>query len=174
MIPRAFPPAPGWSPDGHRIKAELDYSRGPETWVYGGLRVRDGQQITMAASSRNSVFYQQFLQLVEDANPTGEIWIVTDDLSSHNSLSTRTWLEDHPRIRHAFIPVGACWLNLQEGWWRIFRKTALAGRSFANPDDITQATAVATRQLNVRARPWIWGRPAPPTRQLRRRYVYIQ
>ncbi|WP_371674705.1 transposase [Streptomyces sp. NBC_00289] len=111
---------------------------------------------------------------LEDANPAGEIWIVTDNLSSHNSLSTRTWLEDHPRIHHAFIPVGACWLNLQEGWWRIFRKTALAGRSFANPDDITQATAVATRQLNARARPWIWGRPAPPTRQLRRRYAYIQ
>lgn len=128
----------------------------------------------MAASSRNSVFYQQFLQLVEDANPTGEIWIVTDNLSSHNSLSTQTWLEDHPRIRHAFIPVGACWLNLQEGWWRIFRKTALAGPSFANPDDITQATALATQQLNARARPWVWGRPAPPTRQLRRRYVYIQ
>jgi hypothetical protein len=173
VIPRAFPPAPGWSPDGHRIKNEIDYSRGPEkTWVYGGLRVRDGQEITMAASSRNSAFYQQFLQQVEDANPTGEIWIVTDNLSSHNSLSTRTWLEDHPRIRHAFIPVGACWLNLQEGWWRLFRKTALAGRSFANPDDITHATAVATAQLNARARPWIWGRPAPPTRQLRRRYVY--
>ncbi|MGX1915903.1 hypothetical protein ACWIID_45045 [Streptomyces phaeochromogenes] len=109
MIPRTFAPASGWSPDGHRIKSEIDYSRGPEkTWVYGGLRVRDGQQITMAASSRNSVFYQQFLQLVEDANPTGEIWIVTDNLSSHNSLSPRTWLEDHPRIRHAFIPVGAC------------------------------------------------------------------
>ncbi|MEU7305656.1 hypothetical protein [Streptomyces sp. NPDC007206] len=56
-----------------------------------------------------------------------------------------------PRIRHAFIPVGACWLNLQEGWWRIFRETALAGRSFANPDDITQVTAVATQQLNARA-----------------------
>jgi hypothetical protein len=119
VIPRAFPPAPGWSPDGHRIKNEIDYSRGPEkTWVYGGLRVRDGQEITMAASSRNSAFCQQFLQQVEDANPTGEIWIVIDNLSSHNSLSTRTWLEDHPRIRHAFIPVGACWLNLQEGWWR--------------------------------------------------------
>jgi hypothetical protein len=83
VIPRTFAPAPGWSPDGHRIKSEIDYSRGPEkTWVYGGLRVRDGQQITMAASSRNSVFYQQFLQLVEDGNPIGEIWIVTDNLST--------------------------------------------------------------------------------------------
>src|SRR5690242_5109045 len=44
VIPRTFPPAPGWSPDGHRIKALLDYSRGPEkTWVYGALRVRDGK-----------------------------------------------------------------------------------------------------------------------------------
>jgi hypothetical protein len=171
VILRTFAPAPDWSPDGHRIKSELDYSREPEkTWVYGALRVRDGQQITMTASSRNSVFYQQFLQLVEDANPTGEIWIVTDNLSFHNSLSTRTWLEDHPRIRHVFIPVGACWLNLQEGWWRIFCKTALAGRSFANSGDIVQAIAVATAQFNALARPWIWGRPAPPTRQLRRRH----
>ncbi|MFD7757257.1 transposase [Streptomyces sp. NPDC059757] len=111
VIPRILPPAPGWSPDGHRIKAELDYSRGPEkTWVYGGLRVTDGQQVTMTASSRNSAFYQRFLQKLEEANQAGDIYVVTDNLSSHNSLSTRTWLEDHPRIRHVFLPVGACWL----------------------------------------------------------------
>jgi hypothetical protein len=51
-----------------------------------------------------------------------------------------------------FIPVGACWLNLQEGWWRIFRKTALAGGSFGDRDHITHATDVATAQLNARAR----------------------
>ncbi|MFJ9714304.1 transposase, partial [Streptomyces sp. NPDC101234] len=159
-IPRTFPPAPAWSPDGHRIKAELDYSRGPEkTCVYGALRVRDGRQITMAASSRNSVSCQQFLQRIEDANPTGELWSVTDNLSSHNSLSTRSWLEDHPRIHHAFIPVGACWLNLQEGRWRIFRKAVLVGRSFANRDDIAYATRLATAQLNSRARHgrFFWG-----------------
>ncbi|MEH6380060.1 IS630 family transposase, partial [Streptomyces sp. KLMMK] len=78
----------------------MDYSRGPEkTWVYGGLRVRDGQQVTMTAPSRNSVFYQHFLQLLEVANPTGVIYVITDNLSSHNSLPTRTWLEGHPRIR---------------------------------------------------------------------------
>ena len=67
--------------------------------------------------------------------------------------STRTWLEDHPRIHHAFIPVGACWLNLQEGWWRVFREAALDGRSFANRDDIAYATSLATAQLNSRAKP---------------------
>ncbi|MFD9444109.1 transposase [Streptomyces sp. NPDC060006] len=130
MIPRTFPPAPGWSPDGRRSKSEVDYGRGPEkTWVYGALRVRDGHEVTMTASSRSSVFYQQFLQKVESANPTGDIYVVTDNLSSHNSLSTRTWLEDHARIQHVFIPVDACWLNLQEGWWRIFRRAVLRGAS---------------------------------------------
>jgi hypothetical protein len=39
VIPRSFPPAPGWTADGHRVKALLDYGRGPEkTWVYGALR----------------------------------------------------------------------------------------------------------------------------------------
>jgi hypothetical protein len=46
-VPRTFPPTAAWSPTGHRIKALLDYSRGPETtWVYGALRVRDGKELT--------------------------------------------------------------------------------------------------------------------------------
>jgi hypothetical protein len=173
VIPRAFPPAPGWSPGGHRIKAPLNYSRGPEkTWVYGALRVADGIAVTMCASSRNSVNYQEFLHLVEKTNPHGKIVVITDNLSSHNSVSTRGWLEGHRRIEHAFIPVGACWLNLQEPWWRIFRHHALAGNDFAEPADIAYVTANATAQLNQQAKPWIWGRPPPTPRRLRRRFIY--
>jgi transposase len=90
--------------------------------VYGALRVGDGQAVTLTALSRNSAGYQQLLAAVELANPTGEIAVITDNLSSHSSISTRTWLADHPRIRHVFIPKGACWLNLQEAWWRLFRR----------------------------------------------------
>jgi hypothetical protein len=162
VIPRTFPPAPGWSPGGHRVKAPLEYSRGPEkTWVYGGLRVADGQAVTMCAPSRNSTCYQDFLQLEEQANPDGTIWVITGNLSSHDSKSTRAWLEDHPRIRHAFIPKRACWLNMQEGWWRIFRRHALAGQDFADPDEIARATQVATAQLNAAPGPGSGDDPSP-------------
>jgi DDE superfamily endonuclease len=73
------------------------------------------------------------LAAVEQANPTGELAVITDNLSSHSSVSTRAWLAEHPRIRQLFIPVGACWLNLQEGWRRLFRRAELAGQSFAAP-----------------------------------------
>jgi transposase len=173
VIPRSFPPAPGWSTDGHRIKAPLEYGRGREkTWVYGALRPCDGHAVTLTAPARNSAGYQQLLALVEAANPTGKIAVITDNLSSHASFSTRTWLAEHPRIRQVFIPVGACWLNLQEAWWRLFRRAALAGQAFACPDEITLATRVATCQLNARARPWVWGRPRPSPRYRRRVLTY--
>jgi hypothetical protein len=55
VIPRTFAPAPGWSSNGHRIKAPLEYSRGDEkVWIYGALRVRDGKEVTRCAAARNS------------------------------------------------------------------------------------------------------------------------
>jgi hypothetical protein len=97
IIPRSFPPSPGWSTDGHRIKAPLEYGRGRDkTWVYGALRPGDGQAVTLTASSRNSAGYQHLLAAVEQANPTGELAVITDNLSSHSSFSTRTWLAGHP------------------------------------------------------------------------------
>ena len=140
--------------------------------MYGALRVRDGQTVTLTAPSRNSVGYQDLLGAVETANPAGTIMVITDNLSSHTSVSTRTWLTDHPRIQHTFIPKGACWLNLQEGWWRLFRRQAFAGQSFATPEEITLATSVATCQLNARARPWVWGRTLPSPRYRRHALTY--
>lgn len=174
VIPRVFTPAPGWSIDGHRIKAPLSYQRGAEkTWVYGGLRIRDGKAVTTTASSRNSASYQEFLTKVAKANPRGKLVVITDNLSSHTSFAIRQWLKRHPRITQVFIPVGASWLNLQEAWWRMFRHHALAGHTFATPDEIDYATRLATAQLNAHAQPWIWGRPDPTPRTLRRRFTYI-
>jgi hypothetical protein len=58
----------------------------------------------MTAPSRNSIGYQRLLAAVEAANPAGTIMVITDNLSSHTSYSTRAWLADHPRIRPTFIP----------------------------------------------------------------------
>jgi transposase len=173
VIPRSFPPAPGWTTDGHRVKAVLDYGRGPEkTWVYGALRVRDGQTVTLAAPSRNSVGYQGLLAAVETANPTGAIMVITDNLSSHSSVSTRAWLVDHPRIQHTFIPKGACWLNLQEGWWRLFRREALAGQSFATPRGDHPCHQGRDLPAQRPRSPLGLGRPPPSPRSRRRALIY--
>jgi hypothetical protein len=62
---------------------------------------------------------------------------------------------------------------VQEGWWRLFRREAFAGQSFADAKEIDLATSVATEHLNARAHPWVWGRPSRPQRTLRRRFIYL-
>src|SRR4051812_49489630 len=92
-VPRTFDPPAGRSPDDHRPEAPLTDSRGPDkTWIYGGVRVGDGQAVTLCAPSRNSASWQRFLARLEQANPTGTIAVITDNLSSHHSLATRAWL----------------------------------------------------------------------------------
>jgi hypothetical protein len=115
----------------------------------------------LCAASRNSACCQDFLRLQEQASRGGTLYVITGNLSSHDSKSTRARLDGHPRIRRAFLPKRACWLSMQQGWWRIFRRRALAGQSFAGPGEIARAARVATGQLTARARPWIWGGPSP-------------
>jgi hypothetical protein len=91
----------------------MDYGRGDEkVWVYGALRVRDGQEVTFTAPSRNTVGYLKLLTLLEAANPDGELNRISDHLSSHTSGPIQEWLGLHPRVHPVPLPTGACWLNL--------------------------------------------------------------
>jgi hypothetical protein len=151
----------------------LDYGRGSEkVWVYGALRVRDGRAVTLTAASRNTAGYLRLLETIARATPGGDLYLIGDNLSSHKSPPIVAWLEAHPRVHQVFIPVGACWLNLQEAWWRLFRREAVAGQSFVDAAEIEHATRVATAQLNRRAKPWVWNRPPSSPRYRRRAFVY--
>jgi transposase len=151
----------------------LDYGRGPDkVWVYGALRPGDGHALTLTAPSRNTAGFLRLLENVDTANPEGELYLIADNLSSHSSGPIRDWLALHPRIHRVPFPTAACWLNLIEGWWRLLRRDAFAGQSFADHTEIDGATKLATCQLNRRAKPWVWGRPPRPHRQLRRHLVY--
>ena len=151
----------------------LEYDRGLEkVWVYGALRVRDGQVLTQTAPARNTAGYLALLNTLDRSSPQGDRSLIADTLSRHTRGPIRDWLAEHPRFHHAFIPSGAAWLNLIEGWWRLFRRTAFAGVAVADADDIASATRLATAHLNRHARPGVWGRPPPPQRHLRRCFVY--
>jgi hypothetical protein len=50
---------------------------------------------------------QRFSTNETDEIPSsGDIFVITDNLSSHNNLEARTWLEEHPRIHQVFISTG--------------------------------------------------------------------
>jgi hypothetical protein len=173
ITPPAFPPSAGVSRDGHRIKAALEYSRGPEkVWVYGALHVRDGHELTLSARSCTTAGYLRLLHAVDSANPQGDRYLIAGKVSSHTSQPIQEWLAGHPRVHQVCIPKGACWLKGQAPWWRLFGREGLAGQTLADGNEIEQAREIATQQPNRRAKAWVWGRPARTPRYRRRAFVY--
>jgi hypothetical protein len=102
---RSFAPAPGWSADGHRIKAPLEYGRGlDKTWVYEALCVRDGQALTLSAPSRNTAGYLSLLQAIEHTYPCGKLTLISDNREqpqepAHPDVVGRT--PAHPTAIHS-------------------------------------------------------------------------
>jgi transposase len=134
--------------------------------------VGDGHALTLPAPARTTAGYLRLLQAIAQDHPEGELSLVADHLSSHQRPPIQAWLAEHPRVHPVFIPTKACWLNRIEGWWRLVRREALAGQDVCGAVDLDEARRVATAQLNRRAKPWVWGRPPPKHRKLRRKLVY--
>ena len=93
-----------WPPDQGAAQLRPGTTK---VWVYGALSVRDGQALTQTARSRNTTGYLDLLQTLDRTYPSGDLYLIADNLASHTSGPIREWLEAHPRIEHAFIPVGA-------------------------------------------------------------------
>jgi transposase len=159
----------GWASHQSASGIQPRPRQGVDLWCSG---VEDGKSITFTSRARNSKGYLKLLGRIERSIPRGAIYLIADNLKTHKSAMVRQWLEEHPRIDHAFIPKGAAWLNLIEAWWRLFRRQALARVDFADGYEVDKATRVATRQLNRKAGPWVWGRKPKPPRYRRRTFMY--
>ncbi|HEU5349007.1 MAG TPA: hypothetical protein VFU63_10395 [Ktedonobacterales bacterium] len=78
----------------------------------------------------------------------------------------------HPRFHFVPLPKAAAWLNLIEGFWKILRQRALAGRACSSTAGIDQALQAGVAAWNQRPTSFLWGRPLKPHRHLKRCCTY--
>jgi len=173
VIPRTFPPAPGWSPTGTRIHTPREYSRSPEkVWVYGALRVRDGQAMTLTTRSRNTADYLQLLEAIAAANPDGDRYLISDNLSSHKSPPIQAWLAaKSPRAARLYScrsllaqPPGALVAH--------FPACGVRGADICRWPGDRSVCRGSYRAIKHPRQALVWGRPQLPPRVLRHAFVY--
>jgi transposase len=104
--------------------------------------------------------------------PLGEVYLIVDALPLHWTVETMLWNWGHPRFHFVPLPKRAAWLNLIEGFWKILRQRALAGRDCQSTSDIDAALHAGVDEWNLQPTPFLWGRPPASHRQLKRQYVY--
>jgi hypothetical protein len=68
------------------------------------------------------------------ANPIGELYLIIDNLSSPKSPPIREWLENHPRVKLVFIPVGPAGSSCRRRGGGCFDEKPWPGDSLADAE----------------------------------------
>jgi hypothetical protein len=165
-------PGPSWSHDTHRPHFRPDYARQGYRWAFGALVHRTGAVFVETVATRDTTAWLHFLDGIEAFTPPGDAYLIVDNLPLHWSVDTMLWNWGHPRFHFVPLPKAAAWLNLIEGFWKILRQRALAGRACTSTDAVEQAVHAGVSDWNRQPTPFLWGRPAKPQRQLKHQFVY--
>jgi len=165
-------PGPSWSEDTHRPHFPPSYARHGYRWAFGALAHRTGAVCVGTASTRDTAAWLDFLDRLEAFAPPGEASLIVDALPLHWSIDTMLWNWGHPRFHFVPLPKRAAWRNLTEGFWKILRQRARAGRVCSTTDEVAQALHAGVADWNRRPTPFLWNRPPKPTRLLKRQYIY--
>jgi hypothetical protein len=86
-----------------------------------------------------------------------KVYWVVDNGSSHRGANAQLRLQDaYPNAILVHTPVHASWLNQIEVFFSILSRKALAGRSFATPDDLAARVLSFQDWYNQTATPFNW------------------
>jgi hypothetical protein len=165
-------PGPRWSTDTHRPHFRPKYARHSYRWAFGALAHRSGAVFVETVATRDTTAWLHFLDGLETFTPPGDAYLIVDNLSLQWSLDTMLWNWGHPRFHFLALPTAAAWRNLIEGFWKILRQRALAGRAGTSTDDVEQAVHAGVDDWNRQPTPFLWERPPKPQRQLKHQFVY--
>jgi hypothetical protein len=163
---KLYPAQGQWAEASHRPHYQPDYGTSGYLWLFGALNPHTGQGYLYEGDRRDSQNFTAFMDEVAQWIPEGEVQVVIDNLSTHSSVETLLWNFGHPRFYFHFLPTGAAWLNLIEGWWNILGHWALDGRNFKGTQELKEAFRGALKVWNAEPTPFCWN---PQERQRRRR-----
>lgn len=116
------------------IETECSHEK---TYLVGGVSPDDGETYTVANKKFNSVVFIEFLTLLL-ASINGDIFLVLDNHSCHNSKVVRKFLENNPRINMVFLPQYSPDLNPKENFWNYIRKKFLNNKVFKTAEDMAR------------------------------------
>jgi len=169
---RRYPPPGTWADAAQRPHYRPAYARRGYCWAYGALKHRTGEVFVQTADTRDTASWLRFLDGLAAFAPDGDVYLILDGLPRHWTVDTMLWNWGHPRFHFVPLPKAAAWRNLIEGFWKILKQRALAGRARGSVAEVEAALRAGVADWNQRPTPFLWGRPAKPKRQFKRAYIY--
>ncbi len=142
---------------GQPMRVEQTYRRHGVLAILAGLDVRTGRVTALVRRRRRHQEFLALLQALRHRWPRGRLIVVADNLSIHTHPAVTAWIDAQAgRVRLAFLPLHASWLNQIELWFSILERQCLKRASTTTYAQMAHRITRFGRQWDHTARPFRW------------------
>lgn len=140
-----------------RVRREIEYARRGTTTMIAALDVSTGL-VHSTCRRRTRENFLAFLDDVVAKYPSGRIVFVLDNLNIHTGPKIEEWARKHGgRIRFAYTPKHASWLNQIEIWFSILQRRVIRFGNFVGVPDLEHRLCAFVAYYNrFEASPFRW------------------
>jgi transposase/transposase-like protein len=139
-----------------------DYKRNGTVQLYAALQVQVGRLISRIEERHRSQEFIAFMNQLLRAYPSGELHVILDNVSSHDSAEVKKWHNQprHRRVVFHFIPTYSSWLNLIEVLFNLLQAKVLRRGVFLSKRALVAAIMDYIQKSNEEGRPFRWTKTA--------------
>jgi transposase len=139
-----------------------DYKRNGTVQLYAALEVHAGHVIPRIEKRHRSREFIAFMNHLLGAYPSGELHVILDNVSSHDSKEVKNWHKQprHGRVVFHFIPTYSSWINLAEVLFNLLQAKVLRRGVFPSKKALVSAIMDYIQKFNKEGRPFHWTKTA--------------
>jgi transposase len=139
-----------------------DYKRNGTIQLYAALEVHAGRALPRIEQRHRSREFISFMHHLLRAYPCGELHVILDNVSSHDSKEVREWHKQarNQRVSFHFIPTYSSWLNLAEVLFNMLQSKVLRRGVFPSKPALVTAIRDYIQKFNSEGRVFRWTKTA--------------
>jgi transposase len=143
------------------VRREFEYRRQGTCCLLAGFDVRSGEVLGHVVGRRTGAALVIFLEHVAQRFPTGDVYVVWDNLNTHRDGKGKRWSKFNRRhgnrFHFVYTPLHASWVNQIEIWFSILQRRVLRHGSFSSRAVLRDAVLGFIAHWNqVEAHPFRW------------------
>lgn len=143
---------------GQSGRFEFEYRRHGTRTLLAAFDTRSGQVVAHCGASRKACDLLAFLEIVAERYPTGQVYIIWDNLNIHHGQRWEVFNQrQEGRFHFVYTPLHASWVNQIEIWFGLLQRRILRYGSFSSLEELEAALLRFVDHWNTfEAHPWKW------------------
>lgn len=147
---------------GRVRRLDFEYKRHGVVNLIAAFNVGTGNVIGECVDKNDSAAFIVFVRRIMEVYPSGKLYLILDNGSTHRSKETTAFFAEHSRLVPVFTPTHASWLNQVEIWFSLLSRQALRHVTFTSREELRDRILQYIETYNATSRAFNWTSKGQP------------